>query len=420
MKVSVESKFVVVANRLPVDRVIDPDGTASWRRSPGGLVTALEPVMQQPARAPGSAGRATRRRGSGAVRGRRHLRWSRSALVAAEIRASTTRASPTHALAALPRRRSPSREFHREWWDAYVAVNQRFAERAAAVAAEGADGLGAGLPAPARAGDAARRCAPTCAIGFFCTSRSRRPSCSSSCRGAARSSRACSAPTWSASSCSGAAPELRRALVRPAGRPQDAPRLGLPARRPGRCTPAAFPISIDVGGASRSWPAPSRVAGAGRRRSAATSATPRTSSSASTGSTTPRASTHRLRAFGELIAEGSLSVEDAVFVQVATPSRERVEQYRRPARRDRPARRAASTATSAASAARRSPTCTPPSPARRWPRSTVAADVMVVTPFRDGMNLVAKEYVACRFDDDGALVLSRVRRRRRRAAPGAS
>ena len=35
-----------------------------------------------------------------------------------------------------------------------------------------------------------------------------------------------------------------------------------------------------------------------------------------------------------------------------------------------------------------------------------AADVMVVTPFRDGMNLVAKEYVACRYEDDGALVLS--------------
>jgi trehalose 6-phosphate synthase len=31
---------------------------------------------------------------------------------------------------------------------------------------------------------------------------------------------------------------------------------------------------------------------------------------------------------------------------------------------------------------------------------------MVVTPYRDGMNLVAKEYVACRFDNDGALVLS--------------
>jgi trehalose 6-phosphate synthase len=35
-----------------------------------------------------------------------------------------------------------------------------------------------------------------------------------------------------------------------------------------------------------------------------------------------------------------------------------------------------------------------------------AGDVMVVTPLRDGMNLVAKEYVACRMADDGALVLS--------------
>lgn len=35
-----------------------------------------------------------------------------------------------------------------------------------------------------------------------------------------------------------------------------------------------------------------------------------------------------------------------------------------------------------------------------------AADVMVVTPLRDGMNLVAKEYVACRVNEDGVLVLS--------------
>ena len=37
---------------------------------------------------------------------------------------------------------------------------------------------------------------------------------------------------------------------------------------------------------------------------------------------------------------------------------------------------------------------------------------MMVTPLRDGMNLVAKEYVAARADHGGALVLSRVRRRR--------
>ena len=35
-----------------------------------------------------------------------------------------------------------------------------------------------------------------------------------------------------------------------------------------------------------------------------------------------------------------------------------------------------------------------------------AADVMIVTPLRDGMNLVAKEYVAAREADDGVLVLS--------------
>ena len=36
----------------------------------------------------------------------------------------------------------------------------------------------------------------------------------------------------------------------------------------------------------------------------------------------------------------------------------------------------------------------------------LAADVMLVTPLRDGMNLVAKEYVASRYDEGGALVLS--------------
>jgi trehalose 6-phosphate synthase/phosphatase len=35
-----------------------------------------------------------------------------------------------------------------------------------------------------------------------------------------------------------------------------------------------------------------------------------------------------------------------------------------------------------------------------------AADVMLVTPVRDGMNLVAKEFVACRGDESGVLVLS--------------
>jgi trehalose 6-phosphate synthase len=36
----------------------------------------------------------------------------------------------------------------------------------------------------------------------------------------------------------------------------------------------------------------------------------------------------------------------------------------------------------------------------------LAADIMLVTALRDGMNLVAKEYVAARFDGDGVLILS--------------
>ncbi len=36
----------------------------------------------------------------------------------------------------------------------------------------------------------------------------------------------------------------------------------------------------------------------------------------------------------------------------------------------------------------------------------LAADVMLVTALRDGMNLVAKEYIATRFDNDGVLILS--------------
>ena len=38
--------LVIVATRLPVDRVTLPDGGLDWRRSPGGLVSALEPVMR--------------------------------------------------------------------------------------------------------------------------------------------------------------------------------------------------------------------------------------------------------------------------------------------------------------------------------------------------------------------------------------
>ena len=113
----------------------------------------------------------------------------------------------------------------------------------------------------------------------------------------------------------------------------------------------------------------------------------------------------RLRAFGELIAEGELDVEDAVFVQVATPSRERVEQYR--ILRDDIDRLVGRLNGDLGQIGKPAISYLHSS----YPREEMAAlyraaDIMVVTPFRDGMNLVAKEYVACRYESDGALVLS--------------
>jgi trehalose 6-phosphate synthase len=113
----------------------------------------------------------------------------------------------------------------------------------------------------------------------------------------------------------------------------------------------------------------------------------------------------RLRAFGELIVEGHTNVEESVFVQVASPSRERVRQYQE-VRHDIEhwvGRINGDLGTIGH----------PPIHYLHssYPREEMAAlfrasDVMIVTPFADGMNLVAKEYVTCRFRNTGALVLS--------------
>jgi len=113
----------------------------------------------------------------------------------------------------------------------------------------------------------------------------------------------------------------------------------------------------------------------------------------------------RLRAFGELLTDGVVDLDEAAFIQVATPSRERVEQYR--VLRDDIDRLVGRINGEFGHIGTQPITYLHSS----FPREEMAAlyraaDVMVVTPLRDGMNLVAKEYVACRVEDDGALVLS--------------
>ena len=113
----------------------------------------------------------------------------------------------------------------------------------------------------------------------------------------------------------------------------------------------------------------------------------------------------RLRAFEELLAEERISAEDTVFLQIATPSRERVEHY---IRLRAEIEQTVGRINGDHSRIGRTPLhyLHQSLPREELTAFYLAADVMLVTPLRDGMNLVAKEYVACRHDDGGVLVLS--------------
>ena len=113
----------------------------------------------------------------------------------------------------------------------------------------------------------------------------------------------------------------------------------------------------------------------------------------------------RLRAFGRLLEEDATLRGRARLVQIAVPSRELVSGYAS-IRQDVEAlvariNRQWGTAEWQPVDYRYRSIC----------MTTLvtlyrAADVMLVTPIRDGLNLVAKEFVACRTDGDGVLVLS--------------
>ena len=163
--------LVVVANRLPVDchgRRRRDRQLAALPRRPGHGARARDAERR---RRLGRLGRRPRPRAR-PLRRRRHAAGPGDA-ERGRGRALLRGLLQRHPLAALPRRhRAPA--FHRQWWDAYRTVNQRFAEAAAEQAADGADRLGARLPAPARPGHAARRCARTCGSASSTTSRSPR------------------------------------------------------------------------------------------------------------------------------------------------------------------------------------------------------------------------------------------------------
>ena len=398
--------LVIAANRLPVDHHVSPDGRVEWRTSPGGLVTAMESVMRGREAAwvgwAGFPGEAPAPFDDG------DLRLHPVPLSTEELRDyyegfSNDTLWPLYHDVIVP----PT--FHRSWWACYREVNTRFAEAVCEVAAEGAtvwihDYQLQLVPALVR--DAR----PDLRIGWFdhipfppVELFSQLPWRAEILRGllgadflgfqrpddARNFLRACRARLdahtvgdrvhWQGSDdgCLGAAPRTVRA--------------------------AAVPISIDAQGLRELAARPDVRERAQEIR--ASLGDPEVVLLGVDRLDYTKGIRHRLRAIGELLAEGEISPPEVTFVQVATPSRERVEAYRTlreqiegtVGRINGDFSHLGDTAVHYLH--------------QSYGREEMAAlfqvaDVMLVTPLRDGMNLVAKEYVTARHDDGGALVLS--------------
>ncbi|MEV6348834.1 trehalose-6-phosphate synthase [Actinoplanes sp. NPDC051851] len=392
-----QSSLVVVANRLPLDDNAAPDGACEWRRSPGGLAGALQPILQQTPATwvgwAGGVGPAPRLPDIGS------LRLRPVALSEDELRgyyegfANSTLWPLYHDAVQQP-------VFQREWWETYRSVNRRFAETAAEVAGKHAavwvqDYHLQLVP------QMLRELRPDLLIGFFMH-----------------------VPF--------PPPELYMQLPRRVEllngllgadlvgfqREQAAHNLAQLAQKllgaeatddeiitnDGRTVhAAAFPVSIDVTEMSALAARTDVVTHAKQLR--ADLGSPKRVLLSVDRLDYTKGIEHRLTAYSELLRDGHVKVRDTVMVQVAVPSRERVESYR-----DLKDRIEGEVGRINGEYGRVG------EPAihylnQPFDRAQLAAlyrtaDVMVVTPLRDGMNLVAKEFVAAREDGAGALVLS--------------
>ena len=394
------SSFVVVANRLPVDRITGPDGSQSWRRSPGGLVTALEPIMRKRDGAwVGWSGDACTEDEPFESDGMHLYPVPLSEEEVARYYEGFSNATlwPLyHDCVAPP-------QFHRSWWDSYREVNERFADAAAAVAADGAvvwvqDYQLQLVPAMLRA----RR--PDLRIGFFLHIPfpptelfAQLPWRQQVIEGLLGADLIGFQRPGGAQNFLRLARELCNLRPR-AGSVEVADGTGVRVVRA-----EAFPISIDFDAMAEVADLPETVERAREIREEL--GNPERMLLGVDRLDYTKGIGLRLRAFRELLEDGAISTPETVFVQVATPSRERVEQYRM-LRHDIEAMVGqingdwGSVGHAAVHYLHQS--YSRPELAAMYR----AADVMLVTPLRDGMNLVAKEYVAARPDLGGALVLS--------------
>lgn len=392
--------LVIAANRLPVDRVVGPDGEESWRTSPGGLVTAMESVMRGREGAwvgwAGEAGDAP----APFVEDDMYLRpvgLSEDEVAHYYEGFSNDTLWPIYHDVIVPA------TFHRYWFTAYEAVNRRFAEAVCEVAAKGAtvwvhDYQLQLVPAMVR------ELRPDVRIGWFdhipfppVELFAQLP--------------------WRRAVLEGLlgadylgfqrvadAQNFVRACRQLLGLPTKGDTVSVSrAEDSRRVRASAVPISIDYAGLEAVAKQPETMQRAQEIRESL--GNPRTLLLGVDRLDYTKGIGHRIKAYGELLAEGRVSPPNEVFVQVATPSRERVAAYR--------ALRQEIEGEVGRLNGEHSDIGSPAVqylhhsyPREEMAALFLAADVVLVTPLRDGMNLVAKEYVTCRHDEGGALVLS--------------
>jgi trehalose 6-phosphate synthase/phosphatase len=114
---------------------------------------------------------------------------------------------------------------------------------------------------------------------------------------------------------------------------------------------------------------------------------------------------HRLKGFGFFLETNPDWLGKVIFILTVVPSREEVDQYQR-------MKKEIDEAVGKINGAYGNPQWTPvlyqyrPLSFTSLIAMYAASDVALITPLRDGMNLVAKEYLACRRNGDGVLILS--------------
>ena len=394
-----DNSFVVVANRLPVDLHTAPDGTRTWTPSPGGLVAALSPVLEHQQGCwvgwPGVPDEAPEpfRTDAGVLL--HPVRLTEADFEGFYEGFSNASLWPLyHDLIVTP-------EYHREWWARYRDVNLLFAQEVAEVAAEGATVWVQDYQLQLVPG-ILRQLRPDLRIGFFlhipfpgADLFRQLPWREEIIRGLlgadligfhlesnARNFLDLCAGTEGLTVSGTAATRRTDAHV---------------TTHDGRSVAVgAFPISIDVDSLGEGTPG-------GVEKLRAELGDPQTVILGVDRLDYTKGILQRLLAFEELLEAGAL--EGAVFMQVATPSRERIDQYRvaRSQVEEAVGRINGRFGSMGRPVVHYLHQSLPKSQLRTLYE---AADVMLVTPFKDGMNLVAKEYVACHPDGSGVLVLS--------------